>query len=189
MKKLLELFFSFAKIGLFTFGGGYAMLPLIERTCVDNRKWISKEDMLNITVLAESTPGPVAINCATFVGNRQKGLWGAVAATLGMVTPSFIIIYIISVFLENLMQIKWVTGAFQGIKIAVGILIIDSAIKLFSKLEKKALTYIFAALSFAAMLMLNIFAVRLTSVVLLVAAGIIAYAVFLIKNRRGGAAG
>ena len=95
MKELLILFLNFAKIGLFTFGGGYAMLPLIERTCVENKKWISKEDMVNITVLAESTPGPVAINCATFVGNRQKGIAGAVAATLGMVTPSFVIIYII----------------------------------------------------------------------------------------------
>ena len=162
------------------------MLPLIERTCVENKKWISKEDMVNITVLAESTPGPVAINCATFVGNRQKGIAGAIAATLGMVTPSFVIIYIISVFLERFLEIKWVTGAFAGIKIAVGILIIDSAIRLFSKLEKKALTYAVTAVSFAAMLLLDIFAVRISSVVLLLVAAAAGYIVYRVKPDKGG---
>ena len=185
---LFELFLNFAKIGLFTFGGGYAMLPLIERTCVEDKKWISKEDMVNITVLAESTPGPVAINCATFVGNKQKGVLGAVFATLGMITPSFIIIYAISMFLERFIEIKWVAGAFQGIKIAVGILIIDSAIRLFTKLDKNALTYIITAASFAAMLAFDIFAVKLTSVVLLLVAGAIGYIVFRVKKGRGGAA-
>ena len=89
MRLLLYLFFSFAKIGLFTFGGGYAMLPLIERTCVEQEKWISHEEMSDITVLAESTPGPIAVNCATYVGLQQKGLPGAAAATLGVIFPSF----------------------------------------------------------------------------------------------------
>lgn len=187
MKELFELFLSFAKIGLFTFGGGYAMLPLIERTCVDDKKWISKEDMVNITVLAESTPGPVAINCATFVGNRQKGVIGAIAATLGMVTPSFIVIYAISIFLERFIEIKWVAGAFQGIKIAVGILIIDSAIRLFTKLDKKPLTYIVTAAAFAVMLLFDIFSVHVSSVVLLLIAGVIGYIVFRVKAGKGGA--
>ena len=103
MKKLFELFFTFAKIGLFTFGGGYAMLPLIERTCVEKKQWITGDEMSNITVLAESTPGPIAINCSTYVGNKQKGFVGALFATLGMVTPSFIIILAISFFLEKFM--------------------------------------------------------------------------------------
>ena len=187
MKQLFNLFLNFFKIGLFTFGGGYAMLPLIERTCVDKNKWISKEDMVNITVLAESTPGPVAINCATFVGCKQKGIPGAIAATLGMITPSFIIIFIISVFLEQFIENKWVAGAFQGIKIAVGILIIDAGIKLLSKLEKRALTYILTAASFAAMLALDIFSVKLTSVVLLLVGGLISYTVYRVKLNRGGA--
>ena len=182
---LINLFLNFAKIGLFTFGGGYAMLPLIERTCVEKKKWISKEDMVNITVLAESTPGPVAINCATFVGNKQKGIAGAIAATLGMVTPSFIIIYIISVFLEQFMQNKWVAGAFQGIKIAVGILIIDAAIRLFSKLEKKALTYILAGISFAVMLLVDIFSVKITSVVFIVFAGVVGYIAYRVNDKGG----
>ena len=187
MKLLLELFLSFAKIGLFTFGGGYAMLPLIERTCVTKKQWLTDEDMLNITVMAESTPGPVAINCATFVGNRQKGFLGALAATLGMITPSFVIILLISFFLESFMEIRWVAGAFQGIKIAVGILIVDAAIRLFKKLPKKALPMTILAVSFAAMLIIDILALRLTSVILLLAAASVGFLAHLAK-RNGGAA-
>lgn len=184
---LIRLFLIFAKIGLFTFGGGYAMLPLIERACVENNKWITKEEMVNITVLAESTPGPVAINCATFVGYKQKGIAGAIAATLGIIMPSFFIIFAISVFLEQFIENKWVAGAFQGIKIAVGILIIDAAIKLFSKLEKRTLTYVITAASFAAMLCIDIFAVRISSVVLLLIAALIGYIVYRVKQSKGGA--
>ena len=91
MNILLDLFLTFAKIGLFTFGGGYAMISLIERSCVEKKQWITHDEMMNITVIAESTPGPIAINCATFVGYKQKGLPGAIAATIGMVLPSFCI--------------------------------------------------------------------------------------------------
>ena len=90
---LLDLFLTFAQIGLFTFGGGYAMISLIENACVERKRWITHDDMMNITVIAESTPGPIAVNCATFVGYRQKGLPGALAATLGLILPSFVIIY------------------------------------------------------------------------------------------------
>ncbi|MBR0413296.1 MAG: chromate transporter [Eubacterium sp.] len=184
---LIRLFLNFAKIGLFTFGGGYAMLPLIERACVENNKWITKEEMVNITVLAESTPGPIAINCATFVGYKQKGIAGAIVATLGIIMPSFLIIFAISVFLEQFIENKWVAGAFQGIKIAVGILIIDAAIKLFSKLKKRTLTYVITAASFAAMLCIDIFAVRISSVVLLLITALIGYIVYRVKQSKGGA--
>ena len=103
-KKLLELFLTFFKIGAFTFGGGYAMIPVIEDICVEKKRWITHEDMVNVTVIAESTPGPIAINCATFVGFQRGKFWGAVAATLGVVLPSFIIIYIISMFFNNLLN-------------------------------------------------------------------------------------
>ena len=95
---ILTLFLTFLKIGLFTFGGGYAMIPLIENICVEKKKWISHEEMMNVTVIAESTPGPIAINCATFVGYRQKGFLGAIVATLGVVLPSFAIISLIAAF-------------------------------------------------------------------------------------------
>ncbi len=187
MKKLIELFLSFAKIGLFTFGGGYAMLPLIERTCVSEKGWLSNEDMAALPAVAESSPGPIAINCATFVGYKQKGIPGAAAATFGMVVPSFTIIFIISVFLDRFIENRWVAGAFYGIKIAVGILIIDAAIRLFSKLPKNALTVVIAAASFLIMTAVNIFAVRVSSVALMLLAAVTGYAVYLIgKKRRGG---
>ena len=93
---LFELLLTFMKIGLFTFGGGYAMIPMIEGICVEEKKWITSDEMLNITVIAESTPGPIAINCATFVGYQQAGFAGALAATLGIVLPSFAVISAIS---------------------------------------------------------------------------------------------
>ena len=105
---LWTLFLTFFRIGAFTFGGGYAMISVIENICVEQKKWITHEDLVNVTVIAESTPGPVAINCATFVGYKQKGIWGSVAATLGVVLPSFIIIWAISMFLERFLEIAWV---------------------------------------------------------------------------------
>ena len=98
MNLLLELFLRFAKIGLFTFGGGYAMISLIENDCVERKRWITHEEMMNITVIAESTPGPIAINCATYVGLKRKGIPGAVAATFGVILPSFVIILLISFY-------------------------------------------------------------------------------------------
>ena len=92
MNLLLDLFLTFAKVGLFTFGGGYAMIALIENTCVEKKQWITHDEMMNITVIAESTPGPIAINCATYVGYKQKGFAGALTATIGMILPSFCII-------------------------------------------------------------------------------------------------
>lgn len=135
---MLELFFVFAKIGLFTFGGGYAMISIIEDICVGKKKWITHEEMMNMTVVAESIPGPIAINCATYVGYKQKGFAGAIAATLGMILPSFLIIYLISMFLDNFMEIMWIAKGFKGIRIAVGILILDAAIKMIRKMKKKA---------------------------------------------------
>ena len=183
MKQLFELFVSFAKIGLFTFGGGYAMLPLIERECVEKKKWISGEEMLNVTVLADSTPGPVAVNCATFVGYRRKKLAGAVAATLGVTAPSFAVILIVALFARRRAGTP-VAGAFRGIKLAVGVLIIDAAIRLFSKLPKKAMTYAIAAAACAAMLAINIFAVRLSSVVLMLFAAATGVIVYLCGRRK-----
>ena len=110
MTALLDLFLTFAGIGLFTFGGGYAMISLIENSCVEKKRWITHDEMMNVTVIAESTPGPIAINCATFVGYKQKGLAGAIAATIGMVLPSFCIIFLglswLSEFLFLMLQSK-----------------------------------------------------------------------------------
>ncbi len=180
---LLDLFLSFAKIGLFTFGGGYAMISLIENVCVERKQWITHDDMMNMTVIAESTPGPIAINCATFVGYRQKGIAGAVAATFGMVLPSFCIIFLISKFFDRFLEIKWIAHAFQGIKCAVGILILDAAFKMISKMQKSIMSRVIMVCSFAAMLAVNIFALRISSIVLMLTAALIGITVFLIKEK------
>ena len=133
MHILLDLFLTFAKIGLFTFGGGYAMIAMIENTCVERKKWISHDEMMNVTVIAESTPGPIAINCATFTGYKKAGFPGAVAATLGIIVPSFVIVYLISMFLDHFLEVAIIANAFKGIKIAVGILILDAAITMIKK--------------------------------------------------------
>ena len=124
----LKLFWTFFQIGLFGFGGGYAMISMIEHNCVEQKQWITHDEMMNVTVIAESTPGPIAINCATFTGYKKAGFIGALAATLGMVVPSFTVIYLFSIFLDNFLELTVIAHAFQGIKIAVGLLILDAGI-------------------------------------------------------------
>ena len=191
MSVLLDLFLTFAKIGLFTFGGGYAMISMIENACVENKQWITHDDMMNVTVIAESTPGPIAINCATFVGYRQKGVAGALIATLGMVLPSFVIIYLISMFLDNFLEITLIANAFQGIKIAVGILILDAAITMIKKMHKKPVPRVIMLCSFAAMLLIDLFSWNFLSVSLMLVAAVVSLAIFLIQGappQKGGAA-
>ena len=173
------LFLTFFKIGLFTFGGGYAMIPLIENICVEKKKWITHEEMMDITVIAESTPGPIAINLATYVGYKQKKTAGALIATLGMVLPSFCIIYIISKFLDNFLEITWVASAFRGIKIAVALLIIDAALKMFKKMKKKPFPLVIMSLSLVAMMIINMFALRISSIVIMLTAALIGLVAFL----------
>lgn len=185
MSILLDLFLTFARIGLFTFGGGYAMISLIDRSCVEKKRWISHDEMMDITVIAESTPGPIAINCATYVGYKQKGLVGAVAATVGIILPSFCIIFIISSFLDGFLEIAWIAHAFMGIKIAVGILILDAAVKMISKMPKKPLPLAIMGGAFCAMMLVNIFAVRVSSITLMLIAGILSLSIFLAKRNAG----
>ncbi len=173
------LFLTFFKIGLFTFGGGYAMIPLIENICVEKKKWITHEEMMDITVIAESTPGPIAINLATYVGYKQKKTVGALFATLGMVFPSFCIIYIISGFLDNFLEITWVASAFRGIKIAVALLIVDAAFKMFKKMKKKPFPMVIMSLSLVAMMIINMLALRISSIIIMLMAALIGLVAFL----------
>lgn len=185
MKILSDLFIVFFKIGLFTFGGGYAMLALIEDICVEKKKWITHEEMMDITVIAESTPGPIAINLATYVGYKLRKIPGALIATIGMIIPSFFIIFLISQFLDRFLEIKWVSSAFQGIKIAVAILIIDAAVKMIRKMKKKPFQITIMIAALISMLVINIIALHVSSLVIMLAgaaAGLIFYAV---HNQRG----
>ena len=187
MNILLDLFLTFAKIGLFTFGGGYAMISVVEHNCVEKKQWITHEDMMTMTVIAESTPGPIAINCATFTGYKQAGFWGALSATIGMVVPSFVIIYVIAKFLDNFLEITVIAHAFQGIKAAVGILILDAGITMMKKMQKKPLPCLILILSCATMLLVNFFSWNISSITLMLTAGIVSLTVFAAGNRKGGA--
>ena len=179
---LLTLFLTFAKIGLFTFGGGYAMISIIESICVERKNWITHDEMMKVTVIAESTPGPIAINCATFVGYKQKGLAGAIAATIGVVLPSFTIIYLISVFLDNFLEITWIANAFKGIRIGVGVLILGVGIKMIGKLKKKLLSYIILGISFIAMLLISLFSWNFSSIAMMLIAAVVNIVVFAIQG-------
>ena len=186
---LSELFFSFMKIGLFTFGGGYAMISVITDTCVEKKQWLTQDEMMDLTVVAESTPGPIAINCATYVGYKIAGMTGAVLATLGIVLPSFVIIYIISMFLENFLEYPVIAAACRGIKIGVSLLILDVGLMMLKKMKKKPQPRIIAGCVFIIMLLSNIFSLRISSVVLMLVAGIISLLVFAVKRilaQRGG---
>lgn len=187
MKRLLELFFTFAKIGMFTFGGGYAMISIIEDTCVEQKKWITHDEMMDLTILAESTPGPIAINAATYVGYRQGGVPGSVFATVGMVLPSFVIIYLISAVLDNFLEIRWIANAFRGIKIGVGLLIFNVAVNMLKKMKPRPLPRIIAGCAFAVMLAVNFLALRFSSITLMLIAGLVGLLAFLMKGRKGGA--
>ena len=190
MNIYLDLFLTFAKIGLFTFGGGYAMISLIENSCVEKKQWITHDEMMNVTVIAESTPGPIAINCATFVGYKKAGFPGAVIATLGIVVPSFAVIYLISMFLDNFLEITLIANAFKGIKIAVGILILDAGITMVKKMHKKVLPRAIMVCSFIAMLAINIFAWNFSAISLMLIAAVISLAIFIVKGapeQKGGA--
>ncbi len=179
---LLTLFLTFAKIGLFTFGGGYAMISIIESICVERKNWITHDEMMKVTVIAESTPGPVAINCATFVGYKQKGLAGAIAATIGVVLPSFTIIYLISVFLDNFLEITWIANAFKGIRIGVGVLILGVGIKMIGKLKKKLFSCIILGISFIAMLLISLFSWNFSSIAMMLIAAVVSIVVFAIQG-------
>ncbi|MBR3973517.1 MAG: chromate transporter [Oscillospiraceae bacterium] len=182
---ILELFLTFFKIGLFTFGGGYAMISIIENICVERKRWITHEDMIQITVIAESTPGPIAINCATFVGLKQAGVPGSAAATIGVALPSFIIIYLISTVLDNFLEIQLIANAFRGIKIGVGLLIFSVGLKMAKKLPKKPLPRIIMAAAFLSLLLINIFSWNFSTISLMLMAGTLSLGVFLF--RKGGA--
>ena len=148
MRELLKIFLTFFKIGAFTFGGGYAMIPLIQKEAVENHHWVEDEDILDIVAIAESTPGPIAINAATFVGYRVKGFAGALAATFGVVLPSFVVILTISYVLQQFRDLKVVDYAFRGIRVGVLVLMLKALIKMFKTNRKGIVAYGIMGLSF-----------------------------------------
>ena len=181
---LLSLFVTFFKIGLFTFGGGYAMIANIREVVVEQKKWLDEEELLQVITVAESTPGPIAINLATYVGYKKKGFWGSLLATAGVVLPSIIIIYTVSLFLDAFMANKYVAYAFRGIQCAVAFLILKAGFDMFKKLEKKPLPVTVFSAVLAALLLMELFAVKLSSIVLILAGGLLGIALY---GRKGAA--
>ena len=179
---LFTLFITFFKIGLFTFGGGYAMIPLLTEEALITFG-MTESEILNFIAVAESTPGPIAVNCATFTGYKKAGVLGALVATLGMVVPSFIVIFLISKFLDNFMEITLIANAFKGIKVAVGVLILDAAVTMIKKMSSKILARIIMICSCVAMLCINVFAWNFSSISLMVIAGIVNLTVFVSTSK------
>ncbi len=183
---LLQLFLVFFKIGLFTFGGGYAMIPLIKEEIVEKRKWIASEEMLDIIAIAESTPGPIAINVATYIGYKNKKLLGSICSTLGVILPSLLIIIALSFIYEAFIGNKYVQYAFIGIKCAVAVLILKAGIEMIVKAEKKAFFVVLFLFAITMMLCIELFSWNISSIAIILvggAAGVVAYA--LNKKKEG----
>ena len=156
MKVLFDLFRAFFTIGALTFGGGYAMLPMLEREIVTKHSWATNEELLNYFAIGQCTPGIIAVNTATFVGYKIKGVIGGIVATLGVVAPSMVIITIIAMVLENFMDIAWVQNAFAGIRVAVCALITVSVVKLFKSNVKQHWHIALAIIAFVVVALLKL---------------------------------
>ncbi len=184
IKELIKLFLTFLKIGCIAFGGGYAMVALIERELVEKKGWLTHDEMLQAVVLSESTPGPIAINMATYIGTKRGGFFGALVATFGVVFPAFAIIIAISFVLPLVKENFYVNNIFKGLRAGVCVLIIASVYKFFKKLEKS----IFAIIMFVAALCVSFFTSFSTIYILMIAAVIgIIYCLIEnhIKNKKG----
>ncbi len=183
--KIRELFLVFAKIGLFTFGGGYAMISVIENNCVEKRKWITHDEMMDVTVMAESTPGPISINMATYVGFKRAGIPGAVSATIGVVLPSFLILFLLANVLDRLLAYPVVSNLFRGIRLAVPILILDAGFNMVKKMKKTPLACAIVVCAMIAMFFVNYFSIRFSSIALMVICGALSFCAFMIFDRKG----
>lgn len=178
MKKVGILFWDFLKIGAFTFGGGYAMIHLLERQFVARRKWMNRDEFLDMVAIAESTPGPVAVNSATYIGYKVDGIAGAISATCAVCIPSFVIIYLISLFFKQFMELKYVAYAFRGIQVCVVYLILSAAVKLWRTMEKTRFHICILTAVSIVMLVCSLCAVEVSSLYYIIVCGIIGIAVY-----------
>ena len=177
------------KIGLFTFGGGYAMVSILERELVERTKWMEHEEFMDLLSIAESTPGPIAVNSATYIGYKSCGVLGSFFATLGVVLPSFIIIFLVSIFYDKFIQIKWVGYAFKGINACVAFLILSAGIKMLKKLKRTALNIVLFLLTICGVVTFSFFLpqISFSSIFYILIGGVVGIVVYLIaylKNRQ-----
>lgn len=183
---ILSLLLSMLKIGCFAFGGGYAIIALLENEFVTKRSWVDHDEFMDVVAIAESTPGPIAINVATYIGYKLKGFIGATLATVGVCLPSFVIMYLVSVFYERFMDIKLVSAAFRGIQICVVYLIASAGLKMLKRMKKTPINIAVFSVTFIGMLILGILDLKLSSIWFILASGILGLSVFLVKSKAKG---
>lgn len=186
VKSLGTLFFTFFKIGLFTFGGGYAMIALLEEEFIQRRKWLDKDEFLDMTAIAESTPGPVAINSATYLGYKLTKVPGAATATVAVCLPSFLIIYSISLFFEQFTQLTVIANAFKGIQVCVIYLIFSAGVRMLKSLDKSPFATGVLAAVMLVMVGLSLAGVSVSSILLILLSGAAGVAAWLIGRRKEG---
>lgn len=185
-KSLGTLFFTFFKIGLFTFGGGYAMIALLEEEFIQRRKWLDKDEFLDMAAIAESTPGPVAINSATYLGYKLAKVPGAATATVAVCLPSFLIIYAISLFFEQFTQLTVIANAFKGIQVCVIYLIFSAGVRMLKALDKSPFATGVLAAVMLVMVGLSLAGVSVSSILLILLSGAAGVAAWLIGRRKEG---
>lgn len=186
VKSLGTLFFTFFKIGLFTFGGGYAMIALLEEEFIQRRKWLDKDEFLDMTAIAESTPGPVAINSATYLGYKLAKVPGAATATVAVCLPSFLIIYAISLFFEQFTQLTVIANAFKGIQVCVIYLIFSAGVRMLKSLDRSLFAIGVLAAVMLVMVGLSLAGVSVSSILLILLSGAAGVAAWLIGRRKEG---
>ena len=172
------------KIGLFTFGGGYAMIRLLDTEFVEKKKWISKENFIDLIAIAESTPGPIAINCSTYLGYTQCGVGGSIVATLGVCIPSFVIIYLITLFFDSFLSISWIASAFKGIQMCVIYLILSAGVRTLKEVQKTALNIVIFVVTILCMIVFSLLSINFSSFYFIIAGasiGILIHTIKLIK--------
>ena len=184
LKSALHLFLIMFKIGLFTFGGGYAMIALLENEFVTKRKWLEHNEFMDMVAIAESTPGPIAINSATYIGYKRGRVLGSTFATLGVVLPSFIIIFVISLFFDKFLAIDIVNKAFRGIQVGVVFLILQAGIKMLKKLEKTVFNVVLFVVFSLVMLAFSLFSVSFSSIFYILISAVLGLTIYLIKYLR-----
>ena len=184
IKGYLWLFLTMLKIGLFTFGGGYAMIALLENEFVEKKKWLEKDEFLDVTAIAESTPGPIAINAATYMGYKNAGIIGSIIATLGICIPSFVIIYAISLFFDAFLSLTLVEYAFKGIQICVIYLILTAGLKMLKQMKKTVFNMIIISITLIFMVVFSLFAVKFSTIFYILISGICGVVVYLLGKIR-----
>ena len=180
IKGYLSLFLTMLKIGLFTFGGGYAMIALLENEFVEKKKWLEKDEFLDVAAIAESTPGPIAINAATYIGYKNAGMIGSMIATLGICIPSFVIIYAISLFFDAFLSLTLVAYAFKGIQICVVYLIISAGLKMLKQMKKTIFNIIIILITLICMVVLSLFAVKFSTIFYILISGAFGVVVYFL---------